>query len=77
MPAADNCNDAVSRWSAHGLAVEHACQALMPVRCGLQGVIGDTYERFNVGMEAYNPNSTYYLPEDVRSAPFCCMLART
>ena len=49
----------------------------MPVRCGLQGVIGDTYERFNVGMEAYNPNSTYYLPEDVRSAPFCCMLART
>ena len=36
---------------------------------GLQGVIGDTYERFTVGQEAFSPNSTYYLPEDVR-APF-------
>jgi hypothetical protein len=31
----------------------------------LQGIIGDTYERFTVGQEAFNPNSTYYLPEDV------------
>jgi hypothetical protein len=31
----------------------------------VQGVIGDTYERFTVGQEAFNPNSTYYLPEDV------------
>ena len=31
-----------------------------------QGIIGDTYERFTVGQEAFNPNSTYFLPEDVR-----------
>ena len=35
--------------------------------CVLQGIIGDTYERFTVGQEAFNPNSTYFLPEDVRS----------
>ena len=34
--------------------------------CVLQGIIGDTYERFTVGQEAFNPNSTYFLPEDVR-----------
>ena len=38
----------------------------------LQGIIGDTYERFTVGQEAFNPNSTYYLPEDVSShSPSC------
>lgn len=35
----------------------------------MQGVIGDTYERFTVGQEAFNPNSTYWLPEDVRPRP--------
>jgi hypothetical protein len=37
---------------------------------GLQGIIGDTYERFTVGQEAFSPNSTYYLPEDVRAVAF-------
>lgn len=31
----------------------------------MQGIIGETYERFTVGQEAFNPNSTYWLPEDV------------
>ena len=31
----------------------------------LQGIIGDTYERFTVGQEAFNPNSTFWLPDDV------------
>ena len=35
----------------------------------LQGIIGDRYERFTVGQEAFNPNSTYILTEDV-SVPF-------
>ena len=35
----------------------------------LQGIIGDTYERFTVGQEAFNPNSTFFLPEDVSCHP--------
>ena len=37
----------------------------------LQGIIGDTYERFTVGQEAFNPNSTFWLPEDVSSYITC------
>ena len=37
----------------------------------LQGIIGDTYERFTVGQEAFNPNSTYFLPEDVSCHRTC------
>ncbi len=40
----------------------------MKIECiltALQGIIGDTYERFTVGQEAFNPNSTFWLPEDV------------
>ena len=49
------------RRSSSGAQVSSVKQPRM-----LQGIIGDTYERFTVGQEAFNPNSTYFLPEDVR-----------
>ncbi|CAL8463363.1 g2897 [Coccomyxa elongata] len=35
-----------------------------PENSQMNGIIGETYERFTVGQEAFNPNSTYWLPED-------------